>query len=234
MNKIQIFSYSLVILALVLFINIMAFVQVSIVYGVEPQLRFFVIPSIVGTVFGLILVLSHRYFLLSKKFERLASFDKLTGTFSRYACDLFFEREAKRCQRDLLPLSVLLIDIDDFKSVNDQYGHPKGDRVLKMVTDCLHAELRSMDTLCRWGGEEFIVILPEQDHDAALKLGQRLCHAINNHDFTLAKPLSISIGGTTVKGSDYSFNSLVSKADKALYSVKQSGKNGVKMYSGLF
>ncbi|HHH73063.1 MAG TPA: diguanylate cyclase, partial [Sulfuricurvum sp.] len=79
-----------------------------------------------------------------------------------------------------------------------------------------------------------IVILPEQDHDAALKLGQRLCHAINNHDFTLAKPLSISIGGTTVKGSDYSFNSLVSKADKALYSVKQSGKNGVKMYSGLF
>ncbi len=158
--------------------------------------------------------------------ELLSTTDALTGVCNRIKLHECLEQETERSKRYASPLSLLIIDVDFFKSVNDTYGHPVGDRVLIEITQILQQQCRNSDTLGRWGGEEFLVICPETDQQAALMLGEKLRRAI------AAKPLAEHIGATISVGiaefdSRADTDSLLEAADTALYQAKHQGRNCV-------
>ena len=158
--------------------------------------------------------------------ERLASADPLTGLANRRGGEKDISAEISRARRQNTPLSCVLLDIDHFKEVNDTFGHQAGDYVLREISALLRGTVRAYDILVRWGGEEFLVVLPGVAHEQALKLAERIRQAIEN------MPLS-GIGGITASfgvaalGSDYSFEAMFAQADRRLYSAKASGRNTV-------
>lgn len=159
--------------------------------------------------------------------EQLYVTDKLTGINNRHKLDLALDSEIERAQRYGTPLSVILLDLDNFKYVNDHYGHPFGDVVLKQVAKVLHIRLRKTDTLGRWGGEEFMIICPgldiRQGKVIALNLKERIEqeHFENKHVQTGSFGVAQFHPGETVE-------KLVSRADAALYQAKRNGKNRVE------
>jgi len=122
------------------------------------------------------------------------------------------------------PLSLLMIDVDHFKLINDIYGHLTGDKVLKQTALTIQINLKETDTAVRFGGDEFIVILPDTDQEGALDLAQRLIYEINRVSFSSGLHISISIGVTRRRPEDNSLMDLVSRADKALYKAKEGGR----------
>lgn len=163
-------------------------------------------------------------FLLRRTAER----DALTGGFNRRTLDQLVARERKAAG-DHTPLSVLFIDLDFFKRINDTHGHPCGDECLRQVTATLRAELRPQDVFGRYGGEEFLVLLPGQDAAAARLVGERLRQAV---DATVvdwqgeALRLTVSIGLAALRVGDDA-DKLLARADKALYRAKREGRNRV-------
>lgn len=167
---------------------------------------------------------------LNADLERLAMHDPLTGLFNRRA---FFERaqqEFERCRRHRSNLAVLMVDIDHFKAINDHYGHLSGDRVLQRVADVIAASLRPEDTIGRYGGEEFAVLVPGADLQAAVALATRVQREMAReripHDH---EPLHItaSVGVASLGAEDASLQSLLKRADDALYAAKRAGRNCV-------
>ncbi len=166
--------------------------------------------------------------------EALAITDGLTKLYnSRY----FFKQiksEMKRHIRYLRPLSLLLMDIDDFKDFNDTYGHLEGDRVLIKVGEIITSCLRTMDTAYRYGGEEFTVILPETELKKACIVGERIRKALLNGKFHTKSrkdlTVTISVGGTELSKND-DCHSFIRRADKAMYLSKLNGKNRVTCLS---
>ncbi len=161
--------------------------------------------------------------------ELLSTTDALTSVCNRIKLHECLERETERSKRYATPLSLLIIDVDFFKSVNDTYGHPVGDRVLKEIAQILQQHCRGSDTLGRWGGEEFLVICPEADCQSAQALGEKLRRAI------AAKPLAEHIGATISVGvaefnPNTSTDSLLEAADTALYQAKHQGRNCVALF----
>lgn len=153
--------------------------------------------------------------------------DGLTGLFT----PAFFYRktdfEIKRSIRYGTPVSLMMIDVDDFKQINDTYGHQEGDSVLKSLGTAIEATTRETDMPCRYGGEEFAVLLPSTDRVAALALAERLRGAIEN-ELPHKRKISVSIGvAISTASSKLSAHTLVEAADKALYEAKQRGKNRV-------
>jgi diguanylate cyclase (GGDEF)-like protein len=120
--------------------------------------------------------------------------------------------------------AVLMLDIDHFKRLNDSFGHPAGDEVLRSVAQRLQSELRAGSSLGRWGGEEFIVIAPQTDLRGAQQLGERLRHAVSSEPTLEEHPITISVGIGVYRPGD-SPETLVSRADQALYRAKQGGRN---------
>ncbi len=157
--------------------------------------------------------------------------DPLTGTANRRHFDSILDRELDRVARSGDVALLLMVDIDHFKQVNDQYGHNAGDTVLQQVANALTGCVRPMDTLARYGGEEFCVILPDTDNEAAHALAEALRHKIAglnlpNPDSSCAATLSISLGvATSLAGSADTATGLLLKADNALYRAKQRGRN---------
>ena len=141
------------------------------------------------------------------------------------------EQELSRAHRYGSPLSMLMLDIDHFKLINDRYGHKVGDTVLKAVADLSHATLRDVDILGRLGGEEFAVLLPETDQPAALDAAERLRETIANARIPLAggEPVSfsVSIGVSSMGSVEDNIDALLNRADKALYEAKDGGRNRV-------
>lgn len=157
----------------------------------------------------------------------LASIDKLTGLDNRRSLIAKAEKEIKDSQSSGEPLAMLVIDIDHFKQVNDQHGHLCGDYILSKTAKVMQSTLRKEDVVGRWGGEEFLVLLPNADTATLNDLAERLRLAVEKSVFIYdSKRISISvtIGAATLINED-SFDSLVSRADRALYIGKESGRN---------
>ncbi len=166
---------------------------------------------------------------------RLAVMDGLTQLYNHRHLLERLEDEFLRASRYDKRLSFLMIDIDFFKRINDRYGHRTGDRVLRELATLLKGQLRSIDVIGRYGGEEFAVVLPETDHENARVLAERLRSAVEGHSFSLAEddvlslPVTVSIGRATFPGEEVRrIEELVEQADRMLYKAKAGGRNQVQ------
>jgi len=141
------------------------------------------------------------------------------------------EREFARCQRYRRPLSAIMVDIDTFKAINDRHGHLAGDLVMQAVAEHCKRQLRKVDLVGRYGGDEIVIVLPETDLHAASGVAQRLLAAITQSPLAFGEHLlkiSISAGVAPGNGSA-SLTALLHRADEALYQAKQAGRNRIKI-----
>lgn len=157
----------------------------------------------------------------------LATTDSLTGIANRREFTAILEREVARVQRYGKPLSLAMFDLDYFKRVNDTFGHDVGDDVLQAVTRLVKENIRSADVVARWGGEEFMVLMPESDMQAAGRASEKLRQAIAGHHFDTVGKLTASFGVAAFEPHD-DLNSLLKRADDALYQAKDNGRNRVE------
>lgn len=167
-----------------------------------------------------------------KDFEHLSITDKLTDLNNRQKLDEVLNYEFNQSARYGSRFSVILLDIDDFKLINDSLGHLIGDEVLIQLAGILKKSIRDSDTAGRWGGEEFMLILPKASEDEAALVAEKLRTAIEKTDFGVGKRVTVSLGVSSTNG-DVSLISLLSFADKALYKAKKQGKNKVAKVSEL-
>jgi diguanylate cyclase (GGDEF)-like protein len=158
-----------------------------------------------------------------------ATVDKLTQIYNRRKLEETIEAEIERAKRYDSPLSLIMLDIDDFKHVNDTYGHQIGDDVLKAVADILKNNIRLSDTAGRWGGEEFIVVVPETTSDNARELAEKVRKLIATFPVAGSCTITISLGLTQLLLSD-TFDSFLKRVDDALYQAKRRGKNRVETF----
>jgi len=161
-----------------------------------------------------------------KHIEALSVTDPLTRLYNRLKLDKVIIYEIDRSHRYHNPLSIVLFDVDDFKKVNDTYGHQTGDAVLIVIADIVHSIVRDADIAGRWGGEEFLIICPGTDSDGAAKLADKLRIAIAEHRFTTVGTKTCSFGIATLSD-DEDAHSLISRADDAMYKAKNEGRNRV-------
>lgn len=162
-----------------------------------------------------------------RKIETQATLDSLTGLPNRRGFDLLAAQAMLEAQREPKPLTALLLDLDHFKRLNDTYGHLAGDQVLSGFARHLASCLRQSDIVCRWGGEEFIVLLKDTDSATALKIAEKIRLLIEQQRYTYEGKnmrLTVSIGVTTLQAND-TLHSLLSRADHAMYRAKQTGRN---------
>jgi diguanylate cyclase (GGDEF)-like protein len=171
-----------------------------------------------------------RVLALEHHFERVAMVDSLTELPNRRSLDDTFSRQLTRSLREQQPVSLLMVDVDHFKTLNDTHGHPVGDEVLKRLARILRRQVRPQDLVARYGGEEFALMLPNTDIDAAVSIGDRLRTAICNsetEDISRHLPTAAVSIGVACARSSISLSELISQADAALYRAKQSGRNRV-------
>ncbi|VAW48848.1 diguanylate cyclase (GGDEF domain) [hydrothermal vent metagenome] len=163
---------------------------------------------------------------MNDELEVLARTDCLTGVDNRFSFMKIVEAEERRCKRFKDTFSLILLDVDNFKQINDQYGHDVGDLVLIGLAKITKEYLREVDTLCRFGGEEFIIVLPKTDLETACKTAERLCLEMAQHPFPQVEKVTISLGVGSYQP-DLTIDELIKKVDVALYQAKRSGKNKV-------
>jgi diguanylate cyclase (GGDEF)-like protein len=170
--------------------------------------------------------------LLHGELERLSVTDRLTELYNHGYFEQRLEEEINRAQRFGHVLSLIMMDIDDFKLFNDTYGHPRGDRVLRCVSDTITATLRDIDFAARYGGEEFVVVLPETDTDGARAVAERIRAEVGKLSYSGigvddSVRKTISVGVATFPTHARTGASLIVAADQAMYVAKRSGKNAV-------
>jgi diguanylate cyclase (GGDEF)-like protein len=161
-----------------------------------------------------------------KALQHLAATDPLTGLSNRRGGERFIANEISRAKRERKPLSCVLIDLDRFKQVNDTFGHQAGDQLLRDVSDLLKRTVRAYDILVRWGGEEFLLVLPGVDRDLARILAERVRIAVEALDTHGLGPVTLS-AGVAAFDNDYDFAATLKTADRRLYQAKASGRNCV-------
>jgi diguanylate cyclase (GGDEF)-like protein len=167
--------------------------------------------------------------------ERLACIDAMTGLNNRRHFMVLAEIEWSRFKRYGRPLALLLMDIDFFKSINDKYGHDVGDEVIRSVGEALQTHKRTSDIAGRFGGEEFVVMLPEATLDSALAAGERFRQLIADNVVSAGQhriPVTISVGASVCRGDTQGIDELLKEADIALYQAKASGRNRVCRFDG--
>jgi diguanylate cyclase (GGDEF)-like protein len=164
--------------------------------------------------------------------KHMATTDMMTGLYNRTRFTEIVETEIERIKRTEEDSCLIILDLDHFKVVNDHYGHPDGDTVLKLVAGVIKGQLRSTDTLCRFGGEEFAVLLPDTSIEGACQVAEKIRHAIEDCTFTgkLEKVKMTASLGITLLGNRgaKSFQTAYQQADKALYSAKDKGRNRIE------
>ena len=164
----------------------------------------------------------------NKRLEDLSNIDGLTGLYNRRHLMEVLSQEFEEGKRYSTNLSFIMLDIDDFKSINDLYGHQKGDMVLKEIGKLLKRNLRSTDIVGRYGGEEFAIILPQTDIKGARITAERIRKQVEKHRFEGLNRVTISLGVSSNKNCN-SIDELIKRADNALYSAKRKGKNRVEV-----
>ena len=170
----------------------------------------------------------------------LAALDPLTGVANRRSLIAALDRDMARAQRMREPMALMMVDIDHFKDVNDRYGHPAGDRVLCSVVNVLRQRVRAQDLVGRYGGEEFMVLLPDTGLTGAEQLARELCKAVEESRCPadgvpgpgIAVTVSIGVFGGRLESGD-SWDMLIAAADRALYQAKNNGRNRVEVATGL-
>ena len=164
-----------------------------------------------------------------KNLSDLAYYDTLTGLFNRHSFDKTLRKEWRRRHRYKRPLSMIMIDIDHFKQVNDTHGHQKGDSVLRTVGGIIHDNIRSSDYPCRYGGEEMAVILPETTLNSAIITAEKLRRIIEKQVEEIEGfVVTVSMGVSSCMSDMKDPCDIVERADKALYMAKDAGRNRVK------
>jgi diguanylate cyclase (GGDEF)-like protein len=167
---------------------------------------------------------------LFKKIQRLAITDSLTDIYNRRHLFVLGQREFNRARRFKRPLSVIFIDIDHFKEVNDRYGHRVGDQVLTLITRTIQEHIRDIDVMGRYGGEEFLLFIPEVDLETSRHIAERIRssveRALTNSRFS-RPPVTISLGVVALTDDIPSLTALVARADAAMYEAKRDGRNRV-------
>ncbi|RZT10744.1 diguanylate cyclase (GGDEF) domain-containing protein [Duganella sp. CF402] len=181
----------------------------------------------VAIAFGLIFMVMWRY---AERLRRLSTLDALTGALNRAGLEMQGKRTGLRAQRGGRSLAVIMIDVDFFKVINDTYGHPVGDEVLRHLARLVRLELRPNDLLARFGGEEFVLVLDGVDRAAALKVAERLRARIE-YEMVEMDQLSVrytaSMGVVCSDQHDYDLIRLISAGDAAMYEAKRGGRNRV-------
>ena len=171
--------------------------------------------------------------ILFQRTEQLTITDDLNKLFNSRYLNLYIGREIKRCKRHGIPLSVIFLDLDGFKSVNDAHGHLAGSRTLTEVGVILVEAVRESDILARYGGDEFVVVLPETPPSGALVIAERIRRAIESHVFLrdagLEARISASFGIASYPDHALTPEGLIQKADQAMYRVKERDKNGIEV-----
>ncbi|MDR2105385.1 MAG: GGDEF domain-containing protein [Deferribacteraceae bacterium] len=163
-----------------------------------------------------------------EKYRHIAQYDSLTGLFNRLTFSEVLEEEMQRCSKTRVPLSLLVIDIDDFKKVNDTFGHMAGDSVLSNIGRILSTQLRAGDIPARYGGEEFVVIAPNTNEEQVFTMAHNIRKKVEKFNFGEPPILTVSIGCTTYKSPEDQCT-FFQRADFALYDAKRSAKNTVKI-----
>ncbi|MFQ5579541.1 MAG: diguanylate cyclase [Nitrospiria bacterium] len=179
----------------------------------------------------------HQLYEKARELKRISITDSLTGLLNRR---YFHERlleEVERTRRHQLPVSLIMIDLDNFKSFNDRYGHQGGDEILRFFSHAIRKYIRAIDVPCRYGGEEFTVILPQTSKVDAEIIAERLCRGINEKEtlhrkFSSYGTLAVSVGLATFPEDAKTPEELIRNADRALYRAKIQGKNQVVVFNG--
>lgn len=178
--------------------------------------------------------LSRQLILARQAHQRLALTDQVTDLPNRRALLETLRRDEDRCRRERQPLGVVVADLDHFKEVNDRYGHQAGDRVLRHAADTLRASVRGGDVVGRWGGEEFLLVLPGADLVQTADVAERCREGLATRSLDLAGEsvrVTASFGAAATEGPDREdVMELVQQADKAMYWAKHAGRNQVKIY----
>jgi diguanylate cyclase (GGDEF)-like protein len=194
----------------------------TIVAGVSPVLEVFAVPT----------VLLIRRFLMHEQLLAQSRIDTKTGLLNSFTWETEASIEVARALRTQMPLAVALIDIDHFKAVNDTHGHLVGDKVLRAVTDAIQEHLRAYDLAGRFGGEEFVLLLPNAREPDAISIAERLRRhveamkiPVGDDESGPSVTLTISVGVSALNSHTRELNDLMSAADAAMYFAKQSGRN---------
>lgn len=213
-------------------LNLYLFVEAEINKFTAEVEKTFIINLLISLLVTAIIIVIILYTVKSynKKLENLASFDSLTQLPNRRSFNEYFEKSLKLYKRDNNPRSVIFFDIDNFKLINDNYGHLVGDNVLKRIATILNLQIRDCDSISRWGGEEFLILLNNSNLEQSVEVAEKLRSSLE-HDVELSSfvegGVTASFGVTTFKDND-GIEKIVSRADRALYKAKHGGKNRVE------
>jgi len=164
---------------------------------------------------------------INKELEYNATMDFLTDLYNRRKSDEILENEWERYKRYKRNFSIIILDIDDFKNINDKYGHNVGDKILNEFAGILKENVRKTDKIGRWGGEEFLIVCPESNLEESLIVAEKIRTGICKNKFEVDELITGSFGISTAKGKE-SIYELVSKADEAMYIAKNKGKNRIE------
>tara|TARA_R110002167_G_scaffold108665_3_gene277386 strand:- start:1272 stop:2399 length:1128 start_codon:yes stop_codon:yes gene_type:complete len=195
--------------------------NLSIVFAMFAYLSFFYMNMVVSA---------------QRELRKLATVDSLTGLFNRHHGSDLAEKEIARFRRSKHPVAFMLLDVDHFKLINDHYGHEMGDKILAEIGRLIPAQLRTQDIVARWGGEEFLVILPDTGIESALASAERIRNALRSHDWaaTTGEPIEVTISiGVSEMCENDDRGSVISRADRALYRGKAGGRDRVEQEEAL-
>jgi diguanylate cyclase (GGDEF)-like protein len=169
---------------------------------------------------------------IEKQLHHLATTDPLTGALNRRRFFELAEQEFDRSNRYNREISIILFDVDHFKESNDAYGHVAGDQILKTIAQRFSENLRQLDIFGRYGGDEFIILLPETNSEQALQAAERLHEVVTSEPVTTSRgtiPIQISIGVANLENSE-DIEALLIRTDQALYAAKETGRNRVVIF----
>jgi len=194
-------------------------------------------PLLFGVLFGILGTIKQQkdeeVIKLIEELKLMSVLDPLTGLSNRRFFIQEFEEELSRLQRKKNPLSLIFLDLDHFKKINDTYGHRMGDRILQAVARHLRSHCRPYDNPARWGGEEFLILLADTDEKKANEVAERIRQDIKaGFNSSIPAKITVSIGVTQYKQGD-TIESFIDRADKALYHAKSTGRNKVVSWSSL-
>lgn len=209
-----------------LLVSVVSFVLLTLIHalitGDELSPLLFIVPIFAGIIVGTIMA---RNKVLQTQLLIMANTDKLTGAYNRQYFDLRLREEIDRAKRYNNPLSIIYLDLDFFKKVNDQFGHTAGDAVLVDFARLNNQMIRESDVFARFGGEEFIIMAQMATKEAARTLYERIKLVTEKHEFEIEQEITFSAGIAELDTSTDSLEGFIERADKALYKAKESGRN---------